>query len=145
MPTVLSAPAVVLDPVAHGLVDPADGSTDLDAMLDIARRAEHDGATTLVVPAPDADEPDAHHRATMAQVLAVLLATETARVVLEVVGARVDPEILARFATNATLLAGDRLGLAVGGDDPAATERVAAALRRRWPGPVTTRSHDSAA
>ena len=31
---------VALDPVRHGLVDPAGGSRDLDAMLDEAREAE---------------------------------------------------------------------------------------------------------
>lgn len=119
---------VALDGVRHGLVDPADGCRDLDAVLDRARAAERDGAEAVEVPH------GGRHWPATAQALAVLLATGTVRVVVPVEAAGVDVDALARFAQGATRLAGDRLVVRVLGDD---TEAFASRLRARWEGRVT--------
>ncbi len=124
---------VALDPVSHGLVDPAGGSRDLDAMLDEAREAERTGATTVVVPAADAGAPRAHHWPVTAQALAVLLATTRVRVVVPVRAPAWEVEAIARFASSATGLAGDRLVVRVLG---VGAETFARALRERWAGEV---------
>lgn len=125
---------VVLDGVRHGLADPVGGTRELDDAIETARRAERDGAVAVVVPA-------SRHWPATAQALAVLLATETVRVVVEV-GADDDPAALVRFAASATRLAGDRLVVAVQGDRAAV---AAEHLRRHWDGPVVVGPHGVAA
>lgn len=120
--------ALVLDEVRSGLVDTADGCRDLDAVLDRARAAEHDGAEAVEVPH------GGRHWPATAQALAVLLATSTVRVVVPVEAAGVEVGALARFAQGATRLAGDRLEVRVLGTD---TEAFASRLRARWEGRVT--------
>ncbi|MHC1562278.1 hypothetical protein ACR9E3_25215 [Actinomycetospora sp. C-140] len=138
--TTVAPPRVVhLDPVDHGLVTPAGGSRDLDAMLDRARAAEADGATVLVVPAA-ADAPARHHWPATAQALAVLLATTSARVALDVPAAAWDPTALARFAASASGLAGGRLVIRVVGTGAAS---FAADLAARWPGAVVVGDDDT--
>ena len=142
--TTVAAPRVVhLDPVDHGLVTPAPpgGSRDLDAMLDRARAAETDGAVVLVVPAVAAQAPARHHWPASAQALAVLLATTSPRVALEVTATAWDPTALARFAASASGLAGGRLVIRVQGTGAAA---FAADLSARWPGPVVVGDDDAA-
>lgn len=125
--------SVALDPVGHGLVDPAGGSRDLDAMLDEAREAERSGADIVVVPAADPGAPHARHWPTTAQALAVLLATSRVRVVVPIRAQVWDVAAVARFATSATGLAGDRLVVQVLG---AGADAFARALRERWAGSV---------
>ncbi|GLZ46266.1 hypothetical protein Acsp06_24510 [Actinomycetospora sp. NBRC 106375] len=140
--TTVAPPRVVhLDPVDHGLVTPAGGSRDLDAMLDRARAAEADGATVLVVPTAGADAPARHHWPATAQALAVLLATTTARVALDVPAAAWDPTALARFAASASGLAGGRLVIRAVG---AGAATFAAELSARWPGGVVVGDDDAA-
>ena len=129
----LTGRTVALDPVHHGLVDPAGGSRDLDAMLDEAREAERAGVATVVVPAAEAGAPRARHWPATAQALAVLLATTRVRVVVPIRARAWDVEAVARFATSATGLAGDRLVVQVRG---AGGEAFARALGERWPGTV---------
>ena len=129
----LTGRTVALDPVHHGLVDPAGGSRDLDAMLDEAREAERAGVATVVVPAAEAGAPRARHWPATAQALAVLLATTRVRVVVPIRAQAWDVEAVARFATSATGLAGDRLVVQVRG---AGADAFARALRERWPGTV---------
>ena len=129
----LAGRTVALDPVHHGLVDPAGGSRDLDAMLDEAREAERAGAVTVVVPAAEAGAPRARHWPATAQALAVLLATTRVRVVVPIRARVWDVEAVARFATSATGLVGDRLVVQV---RDAGAEAFARALRERWPGTV---------
>jgi hypothetical protein len=124
---------VALDPVHHGLVDPAGGSRDLDAMLDEAREAEREGAATVVVPAAEATAPRARHWPATAQALAVLLATTRVRVVVPIRPDAWEIDAVARFATSASGLAGDRLVVHVRG---AGAEAFARALRERWSGTV---------
>ncbi len=124
---------VALDPVRHGLVDPAGGSRDLDAMLDEAREAERAGADTVVVPAAEAGAPRPRHWPVTAQALAVLLATTRVRVVVPVRARAWEVEAVARFATSATGLAGERLVVHVLG---VRAETFARALRERWAGDV---------
>ncbi|NMO93604.1 hypothetical protein [Actinomycetospora sp. TBRC 11914] len=124
---------VALDPVGHGLVDPAGGSRDLDAMLDEAREAERSGADTVVVPTAEAGAPRARHWPTTAQALAVLLATTRVEVAVPIRARAWDVEAVARFATSATGLAGDRLVIHVLG---VGAETFARALRARWSGRV---------
>jgi hypothetical protein len=124
---------VALDPVHHGLVDPAGGSRDLDAMLDEAREAERTGAGTVVVPAAGPDAPRARHWPATAQALAVLLATTRVRVAVPIRARAWDVDAVARFAASATGLAGDRLVVHVTGAGAQAFARV---LRERWAGPV---------
>lgn len=126
MTTTAAPRVVVLDGVRHGLVDPLGGSRELDDALEAARAAEADGADGVVVPA-------SRHWPATAQALAVLLATGRVRVVVEVSAADADPAALARFATSAVRLAGDRLVLQVVGEHAGL---VAERLRRRWDGPV---------
>ncbi|HEY2193241.1 MAG TPA: hypothetical protein VGH76_13230 [Actinomycetospora sp.] len=127
------ARTVALDPVRHGLVDPAGGSRDLDAMLDEAREAERAGATTVVVPTAGAGAPRARHWPTTAQALAVLLATTRVRVVVPIRARAWEVEAVARFATSASGLAGDRLVIHLLG---VGAETFARALRERWSGSV---------
>jgi hypothetical protein len=129
----LAGRTVALDPVHHGLVDPAGGSRDLDAMLDEARGAERAGAATVVVPAAAAGAPRARHWPVTAQALAVLLATTRVRVVVPIRARVWDVEAVARFAASATGLAGDRLVVHVRG---AGAEAFARALREQWSGTV---------
>lgn len=140
--TTVAAPRVVhLDPVDHGLVTPAGGSRDLDAMLERARAAEAEGAAVLVVPSAPADAPARRHWPATAQALAVLLATSSVRVVVGVPAAAWDPDALARFAASASGLASGRLVVRVLG--PGA-EAFARALRARWSGPVVVGDDDAA-
>ncbi len=74
---------VVLDGVRHGLVDAAGECRDLEAVLSVARAADRDGASCVVVPAVDAEAPAAAHHAVAAQALAVLLATTRVSVAVE--------------------------------------------------------------
>jgi hypothetical protein len=139
--TTVAPPRVVhLDPVDHGLVTPAGGSRDLDAMLDRARDAEAAGAAVLVVPTAPVDAPARQHWPATAQALAVLLATATARVVVGVPAAAWDPAALARFATSASGLAGGRLVVRVLGPGADAFARDLAA---RWSGPVVVGDDDA--
>ncbi len=131
MTTVAPTRPVVLGEVRHGLVDHRGGCRDLDAVLDAARTAERDGATAVVVPAPDADAPAERHWPATAQALAVLLATERVRVVVGVHADAWDPTALARFASGASALSGDRLVIQILGD---AGEPFVEALRARWDG-----------
>jgi hypothetical protein len=132
--TALAPPRVVhLDRITAGLVAPAGGSRDLDAMLDQARAAEADGVAIVVVPAHAEDAPARHHWPATAQALAVLLATTTVRVAVELVPAAWEPEAVARFARSAAGLAGDRLIVQVRGTG---AEAFAGALTARWDGPV---------
>jgi hypothetical protein len=132
-PPTLAGRTVALDPVHHGLVDPAGGSRDLDAMLDEAREAERAGAATVLVPAAEATAPQARHWPATAQALAVLLATTRVRVVVPILARAWDVGAVARFATSASGLAGDRLVVHVRG---AGAEAFARALRERWAGAV---------
>jgi hypothetical protein len=132
-PASLADTIVRLDPVLHGLVDPAGGSRDLDAMLDEARDAERAGATTVVVPAANAGAPESRHWPATAQALAVLLATTRVRVVVPIRARTWDLEAVVRFATSATGLAGDRLVVHVLGTG---SEAFARRLRERWSGTV---------
>ncbi len=132
-PAPIAGRTVALDPVHHGLVDPAGGSRDLDAMLDEAREAERGGAATVVVPAAAVAAPQARHWPATAQALAVLLATTRVRVVVPIVARAWDVDAVARFATSATGLAGDRLVVHVQG---AGAEAFARTLRERWSGVV---------
>lgn len=132
-PASLADTTVRLDPVRHGLVDPAGGSRDLDAMLDEAREAERAGATTVVVPAADAGAPEPRHWPVTAQALAVLLATTRVRVVVPIRARAWDVEAVVRFATSASGLAGDRLVVHVLG---AGSEAFARRLREHWSGTV---------
>ncbi|WP_018332954.1 hypothetical protein [Actinomycetospora chiangmaiensis] len=136
-------PAVVaLDPVHHGLVDPAGGSRDLDAMLDEAREAERAGATAVLVPAAGAGAPAQRHWPATAQALAVLLATTRVRVIVPIRARAWEVEAVARFAASASGLAGDRLVVRVlGVGAPAFATR----LRARWAGPVEVAASESAA
>ena len=129
----LAGRTVALDPVHHGLVDPAGGSRDLDAMLDEAREAERAGAVTVVVPAAETGAPRARHWPATAQALAVLLATTRVRVVVPIRARVWDVEAVARFAASATGLVGDRLVVQV---RDAGAEAFARALRERWTGTV---------
>jgi alkanesulfonate monooxygenase SsuD/methylene tetrahydromethanopterin reductase-like flavin-dependent oxidoreductase (luciferase family) len=132
--TTVAAPRILhLDPVEHGLVTPAGGSRDLDAMLDQARAAEADGAEVLVVPGPPEEAPARHHWPVTAQALAVLLATTTARVVVGIPAHAADPAALARFAASASGLAGGRLVVRVLGEG---ADAFAADLAARWSGPI---------
>src|SRR4051812_7531144 len=126
--TTVAAPRVLhLDPVDHGLVTPAGGARDLDAMLDQARAAEADGAEGLVVPGPPEDAPARHHWPVTAQALAVLLATTSVRVVVGVPAHAWDAAALARFAASASGLAGGRLVVRVlGAGAEAFTQELAA-------------------
>jgi hypothetical protein len=133
---------VALDPVRHGLVDPAGGSRDLDAMLDEAREAERAGATTVVVPAANAGAPEPRHWPATAQALAVLLATTRVRVVVPISARAWDVEAVVRFATSASGLAGDRLVVQVLG---AGAESFARRVRERWTGSVVLGDVDTAA
>ncbi|MFC5137336.1 hypothetical protein ACFPK1_03780 [Actinomycetospora rhizophila] len=130
---------VVLDPVDHGLVTPAGGSRDLDALLDRARAAETDGGAVVVVPSGAPDAPARHHWPATAQALAVLLATTSVQVAVGVVPAAWEPDAIARFARSATGLAGDRLIVQVRG---ASAEAFAGALTARWDGPVVVGDGD---
>jgi hypothetical protein len=132
-PATLAGRTVALDPVHHGLVDPAGGSRDLDAMLDEARAAERAGADVVVVPAADAAAPRSRHWPATAQALAVLLATTRVRVVVPIRARAWDVDAVARFATSATGLAGDRLVVHVRGTGAESFARV---LRERWSGSV---------
>jgi hypothetical protein len=132
-PAPSAARTVALDPVRHGLVDPAGGSRDLDAMLDEAREAERAGAETVVVPTAESGAPRARHWPTTAQALAVLLATTRVRVVVPIRARAWDVGAVARFATSATGLAGDRLVIRVLG---VGAESFARALGERWPGEI---------
>lgn len=141
----VSAPSpvtVALDPVQHGLVDPAGGSRDLDAMLDEARAAERAGAAAVLVPSAGAGAPAPRHWPATAQALAVLLATTRVRVIVPIRARAWDVEAVARFATSATGLAGDRLVVRVLG---AGAPSFAAALRARWTGAVEVGTAESAA
>lgn len=143
--TIVSAPTsapVALDPVHHGLVDPAGGSRDLDAMLDEAREAERAGATAVLVPAAGAGAPAPRHWPATAQALAVLLATTRVRVVVPIRARAWDVEAVARFATSATGLAGDRLVVRVVG---AGAPSFATRLRARWSGAVEVGAGETAA
>jgi Luciferase-like monooxygenase len=133
MTTVAPTRPVVLGEVRHGLVDPRGGCRDLDAVLDAARAAERDGASAVVVPAPDADAPAERHWPSTAQALAVLLATERVRVVVGVHAGAWRPEALARFAAGADALSGGRLVVQLLG---AASGPFAEALRARWDGEI---------
>lgn len=136
----LAPPRVAhLDRIDHGLVTPAGGSRDLDAMLDQARAAEADGVAVVVVPCGAHDAPERHHWPATAQALAVLLATTTVRVAVSVVPPAWEPDALARFARSATGLAGDRLIVQVHGDG---AEAFARALTARWDGPVVVGDGD---
>ncbi len=132
-PTLTAEQVVALDPVRHGLVDPAGGSRDLDAMLDEAREAERAGAEAVVVPAAEAGARRPRHWPVTAQALAVLLATTRVRVVVPIPAQAWDVDAVARFAQSATGLAGDRLTVRVLG---AGAEAFARGLRARWAGPV---------
>jgi hypothetical protein len=132
-PPTLTDRTVALDPVRHGLVDPAGGSRDLDAMLDEAREAERAGAAAVVVPAAEAGAPRSRHWPATAQALAVLLATTRVRVVVPIRARAWDLDAVARFATSASGLAGDRLVVHVRG---AGAESFARVLRERWSGTV---------
>lgn len=132
-PTTVAGRTVTLDPVHHGLVDPAGGCRDLDAMLDEAREAERAGADTVVVPPAEAAAPRARHWPATAQALTVLLATTRVRVVVPIRARAWDVDAVARFATSATGLAGDRLVVHVQG---AGAEAFARVLRERWSGTV---------
>lgn len=143
--TTIAPPRVVrLDPVLHGLVDPpadpAGGTRDLDAMLAQARAAELAGAAAVTVPAGSA--PGGRQWPSTAQALAVLLATSTVHVVVEVGAAAWTADALARFVASATGLAGPRLAVRVLGPGSAT---LAAALSARWAGPVATADTDPAA
>lgn len=127
----LRSVSVDLGEVRHGLVDPAGGSRDLDAVLEAARAAEDAGAAEVTVPAPGPSRAAAEHWPSTAQALAVLLATTRVRVVVPVYPAAWDVDVLARFARSATRLAGDRLAVRVLGSE---AERFADALATRWPG-----------
>jgi len=140
-PAPAAARTVALDPVRHGLVDPAGGSRDLDAMLDEAREAERAGAEAVVVPTAEAGAPRARHWPTTAQALAVLLATTRVRVVVPIRARAWEVEAVARFATSATGLAGDRLVVHVLG---VGAETFARALRERWSGSVVVGEPPSA-
>ncbi|PVZ07694.1 hypothetical protein [Actinomycetospora cinnamomea] len=132
--TTLAPPRIVhLDPVDHGLVDPARGSRALDAVLDQARAAEADGAALVVVPAGPRDVPAGPRWPSTAQALAVLLATTSVRVAVGVHPTAWDPATLARFARSAAGLAADRLVVQVHGPDAGT---FATALAARWPGAV---------
>lgn len=136
----LAPPRVVhLDRVEHGLVTPAGGSRDLDAMLDRARAAEAGGVAVVVVPAGAEDAPARHHWPATAQALAVLLATTSVRVAVGIVPAAWEPDAVARFARSATGLAGDRLIVQVHGAGAAA---FAGAVTARWDGPVVVGDGD---
>ncbi|MEJ2886271.1 hypothetical protein [Actinomycetospora aeridis] len=138
--TTLAPPRVVhLDRVEDGLVRPAGGSRDLDAMLDRARAAETEGVAIVVVPAHAEDAPARHHWPATAQALAVLLATSTVRVAVELVPSAWEPEAVARFARSATGLAGDRLIVHVRG---VGAQAFAGALTARWDGPVVVGDGD---
>lgn len=143
MTTLAPSRVVHLDPVDHGLVTPAAGprgSRDLDAMLERARAAESDGAEIVVVtPSAAQDAPARHHWPATAQALAVLLATTSVRVAVDVTTAAWDPAAIARFAASATGLAGDRLILQVAGDG---AEAFAGAVTARWDGPVVVGDGD---
>lgn len=149
--TLTAAPARVvhLDPVDHGLVTPAatpagappGGARGLDAMLDQARAAEAEGAEVLVVPAAADQAPARRHWPATAQALAVLLATTSARVVVGVPAHAWEPAALARFATSASGLAGERLVVRVLGPGAAA---FAQSLAARWSGPVVVGEDDTA-
>jgi hypothetical protein len=141
-PSELADRTVALDPVAHGLVDPAGGSRDLDAMLDEARAAERAGATTVLVPAAGAGAPEARHWPATAQALAVLLATTRVRVVVPIHARAWDLDAVVRFATSASGLAGDRLVVNVLG---AGSESFARRLGERWAGTVVVGDVDHAA
>ncbi len=110
-------------PRPHGLVDPAGGSRDLDAMLDEAREAERAGAVTVVVPAAEAGAPRARHWPATAQALAVLLATTRVRVVVP---------IRARAGTSRPSPGSRRARR--GSRATASSCRCAAPVRRRSPG-----------
>jgi hypothetical protein len=139
----VSTPAIVaLDPVHHGLIDPAGGSRDLDAMLDEARAAERDGAAAVVVPAAGAGAPAPRHWPATAQALAVLLATTRVRVIVPIRARAWDVEAVARFAASATGLAGDRLVVRVLG---VGAPSFAARLQARWPGAVEVGTPETAA
>ena len=126
--TTIAPPRVVrLDPVLHGLVDPAGGTRDLDAMLAQARAAELGGAAAVTIPAGSA--PGGRQWPSTAQALAVLLATSTVHVVVEVSAAAWTPDALARFAAQRHRSRGPaprRAGARPGVDDP----------RRRPVGPL---------
>ncbi|MDL5154345.1 hypothetical protein [Actinomycetospora termitidis] len=124
---------VVLDPVSHGLVDPAGGSRDLDALLDEARTAEREGAEAVVVPPASAGAPAPRHWPATAQALAVLLATTRVRVIVPIRARAWDVEAVARFASSATGLAGDRLVVRVLG---VGATSFATRLQARWSGTV---------
>lgn len=130
---------VVLDRVDHGLVTPAGGSRDLDAMLDLARAAEADGVAVVVVPPGAPDAPARHHWPATAQALAVLLATASVRVAVGVVPAAWEPDAIARFARSAAGLAGDRLIVQVRGTG---AEAFAGAVTAHWDGPVVVGDGD---
>ncbi|MCD2188641.1 hypothetical protein [Actinomycetospora soli] len=139
----VSTPATVaLDPVHHGLVDPAGGSRDLDAMLDEAREAERAGAAAVLVPAAGAGAPAPRHWPATAQALAVLLATTRVQVIVPIRARAWDVEAVARFATSASGLAGDRLVVRVLG---AGAPAFAARLRTRWSGAVEVGAPETAA
>lgn len=136
----LAPPRVThLDSVDHGLVSPAGGSRDLDAMLERARAAEADGVAVVVIPAGAEDAPAKHHWPATAQALAVLLATTSVRVAVGVVPAAWEPDAIARFARSATGLAGDRLIVQVRGRGAMA---FAGAVTARWDGPVVVGDGD---
>jgi hypothetical protein len=141
-PTDNGVGTVVLDPVRHGLVDPAGGSRDLDALLDEAREAERAGAATVVIPAAEAGAPHPRHWPATAQALAVLLATTQVRVVVPISARAWDLDAVVRFATSATGLVGDRLEVSVLG--PGA-EAFARRLGERWPGTVVVGDREPAA
>jgi hypothetical protein len=139
--TTIAPPRVVrLDPVLHGLIGPAGGTRDLDAMLAQARAAEAGGAGAVTIPAGSG--PGGRQWPGTAQALAVLLATSTVRVVVDVSAEAWAADALARFAASATGLAGERLAVRVLG--PGATT-LAAALSARWAGPVATGDTELAA
>lgn len=142
--TAVSVPTpvvVALDPVQHGLVDPSGGSRDLDAMLDEAREAERTGAAAVLVPAAGAGAPAPRHWPATAQALAVLLATTRVRVIVPIRARAWDVEAVARFATSATGLAGDRLVVRVLG---AGASAFATRLQARWTGAVEVGDPESA-
>ncbi|MEJ2865167.1 hypothetical protein [Actinomycetospora flava] len=130
---------VVLDRVDDGLVTPAGGSRDLDAMLDRARAAEADGVAVVVVPCGAENAPARHHWPATAQALAVLLATTTVRVAVSVVPAAWEPDAIVRFARSATGLAGERLIVQVRGSG---AEAFVGAVTARWDGPVVVGDGD---
>lgn len=133
---------VVLDGVRHGLVDAAGECRDLEAVLSVARAADRDGASCVVVPAVDAEAPAVAHHAVAAQALAVLLATTRVSVAVEVHAPAWGADAVARFAGTAATLSGHRLVVRVSGPGAAAfAERVGC----RWDGTLVVMAQRRAA